>query len=145
MNPKIWGPHAWVFLHTITLNFPENPTPEQKKYYKEFFESLIHIIPCDKCRYNYMRKIKEHPVKVETRMDLVQWLLNIHNDVNKSNGKEELTLSNFIKKYRDMYSNKKEENIDNQKEYIKIKKEYIKYSLLIVLFILFYSFFIKKK
>jgi hypothetical protein len=145
MNPKIWGPHAWVFLHTITLNFPENPTPEQKKYYKDFFESLIHIIPCDKCRYNYMRKIKEHPVKVETRMDLVQWLLNIHNDVNKSNGKEELTLPNFIKKYRDMYSYKREETIDNQKEYIRIKKEYLKYTLLILLLILFYSFFIKKK
>ena len=31
MNPKIWGPHAWIFLHSITLNYPENPTPELKK------------------------------------------------------------------------------------------------------------------
>ena len=43
MNPKIWGPHAWVFLHTITLNFPENPTPEQKKYYKDFLYFLLDL------------------------------------------------------------------------------------------------------
>ena len=137
MNPKIWGPHAWVFLHTITFNFPENPTPEQKKHYKDFFESLIHIIPCDKCRYNYMLKLKTHPVNVESRMKLVEWLLLIHNDVNKSNGKKQLSMPELIKKYREMYMPKKDE------PEIKIKKKYVNYLIIIGILLLIYSIYKK--
>ena len=39
MDPKIWGPPGWLFLHTITFNYPTNPTEEDKKYYKNFFYS----------------------------------------------------------------------------------------------------------
>ena len=31
MNPKFWGPHAWIFLHSITLNYPKEPSDEDKK------------------------------------------------------------------------------------------------------------------
>ena len=33
MNPNIWGESAWLFLHTITLNYPENPTFLDKHNY----------------------------------------------------------------------------------------------------------------
>ena len=23
LNPKIWGPHYWFFLHTIAINYPK--------------------------------------------------------------------------------------------------------------------------
>ena len=144
MNPKIWGPHAWIFLHTITLNYPENPTPEQKKYYKDFFESLIHVIPCDKCRYNYSKKILKYPINVESRMKLVEWLLFIHNDVNKSNGEKEMSMSEFFKIYREMYSNNgKKENV-SKKEYIEVRKEYINFAILFIILLIIYSFFKKK-
>ena len=26
MEPNIWGPGAWTFLHSITFQYPENPT-----------------------------------------------------------------------------------------------------------------------
>ena len=29
-NNKIWGPDAWLFLHTITFNYPENPSEQDK-------------------------------------------------------------------------------------------------------------------
>ena len=35
MEPKIWGEHAWIFLHTITLNYPEEPTFSDKYNYQE--------------------------------------------------------------------------------------------------------------
>lgn len=142
MNPKIWGPHAWIFLHTITLNYPDNPTPQQKKEYKKFFESLGDVIPCDKCKYNYLKKIKINPVNVESRMNLVQWLLNIHNNVNKSNGKNELSMKEFIKKYKDIYSNFEEKEVEQS--YIKINKQYLNYSIIIIILLLIYSFFRKK-
>ena len=39
-NPEVWGPGAWLFLHTISLNYPTNPTYEDKENYKTFFTSL---------------------------------------------------------------------------------------------------------
>ena len=36
MEAKIWGPHAWIFLHSITMAYPENPTDNDKKYMKIF-------------------------------------------------------------------------------------------------------------
>ena len=44
MDAKVWGPHAWKFLHTITLNYPENPTDQNKADYKHFFETgFMHL------------------------------------------------------------------------------------------------------
>ena len=60
MEPKIWGEHAWIFLHTITLNFPENPTFEDKHNYKTFFESLKYILPCPTCREHYKENINKY-------------------------------------------------------------------------------------
>ena len=40
MEPNIWGPSAWIFLHTITLQYPEKPTDDDKKKYYVFFNSL---------------------------------------------------------------------------------------------------------
>ena len=42
MHPEIWGPSGWLFLHTITFNYPINPTQEQKTKHKELFENLIN-------------------------------------------------------------------------------------------------------
>ena len=50
MKPEIWGPHAWIFLHSITFDYPDNPTKEVKEKYKGFFESLQDILPCEKCK-----------------------------------------------------------------------------------------------
>ena len=30
MNPEIWGPPAWMFLHSISLAYPKNPTDVDK-------------------------------------------------------------------------------------------------------------------
>ena len=31
MESEVWGPSAWTFLHTVTLNYPEEPTNEDIK------------------------------------------------------------------------------------------------------------------
>ena len=35
MDPKIWGPPGWLFLHTLTFNYPNNPTKEEKETTKK--------------------------------------------------------------------------------------------------------------
>tara|TARA_Y100000996_G_scaffold354209_1_gene294336 strand:+ start:2053 stop:2445 length:393 start_codon:yes stop_codon:yes gene_type:complete len=105
MEPKVWGSHAWIFLHTITLNYPDEPTKFDKENYKNFFENLSHVIPCEVCKSHYKQNIKKYPIQLESKETLTRWLHKIHNIVNVKNGIEEFSYDEFIKKYSDMYSN----------------------------------------
>jgi len=102
MNPKFWGPHAWIFLHSITFNYPKEPTENDKKIYVSFFKDLGNIIPCEKCAYHYRRHLEEYPIEeaLETRETMVQWLISIHNEVNKELGKPLYTYDQVIEEYK---------------------------------------------
>ena len=41
MNPEVWGPHAWFFLHTVTMNYPNKPTIKDKEDNKNFVNILV--------------------------------------------------------------------------------------------------------
>ena len=45
MEPEIWGPHAWQFLHSITLSYPDNPTLEDKNNHAQFREQAKWVEP----------------------------------------------------------------------------------------------------
>jgi len=102
INPTIWGPHAWIFLHCITMAYPNCPNNEQKKCIRNFFTNLKDILPCDSCRENYQKHIQENPLTDEIlheKKKLIQWLINIHNLVNEKNGKDILSYDQVINKY----------------------------------------------
>lgn len=85
MNTKKWGPSAWFFLHTITFNYPEKPTVQDKQHYSDLFENLKHTLPCIYCRESYTEFLKRFPVSgkvLESRENLTKWFYNIHNLVN---------------------------------------------------------------
>lgn len=90
-GPDVWGPHGWKFIHFITMGYPETPTEEDKKTYKKFFEMLGSVIPCRICGDHYKSHIKKHPIDDEILKDrdsLMAWGVEIHNIVNKNNGKK---------------------------------------------------------
>ena len=45
MMTSIWGPPMWHILHTISFNYPVEPTEEQKIYYYNFYSNLKNILP----------------------------------------------------------------------------------------------------
>ena len=102
MNPKFWGPHGWLFLHTVTMGYPKEPTSEDKISYRNFFASLTEVLPCDKCAYHYSEHIQELPIEpaLESRDKLVRWLIKVHNKVNISLGKPEYTYEQVIEEYK---------------------------------------------
>ena len=53
INPEIWGPSLWKFLHFLTLSYPENPSEEEQNRMFDFLTSLQEILPCEKCRNNF--------------------------------------------------------------------------------------------
>ena len=103
MDPEIWGPHAWLFLHTITFNYPKNPTIVDRNNYYDFFNSLQNVLPCHKCQEHFKLNLQKFPIQLQSRRHLVQWLINMHNAVNIQNGKEIWSYDDVYEKYSALY------------------------------------------
>lgn len=114
MEPNIWGPPAWLFLHSITFNYPHSPSSNDKQNYNTFFHALKNVIPCPTCRKHYSDNLKKIPIRLNTRDDLIRWLIDIHNSVNKSTNKPILSYEEVYDKYDQLY-NKKEELFGDNK------------------------------
>lgn len=108
LDPNIWGPKGWFFLHSIALTYPPNPTDEDKKNYKVFFETLGGVLPCLDCQNHYKKNIKKLPIddNLENNKKLNRWLVEIHNEVNKSTGKPLVNYNEYIENYKKIYENK---------------------------------------
>jgi hypothetical protein len=106
MDNNIWGPYFWFTLHTITLGYTDNPTYQDKRRYNDFFTSVQYILPCEKCREHYKKHLNNFPISIslDNKESLVQWLFNLHNQVNISLNKDVMSYDAFKEKYRKIYS-----------------------------------------
>ncbi len=111
---KIWGPPGWLFLHSVTMGYPEfidDNNPEhtiKKENMKIFFTSLGHTLPCELCCSSYQDFIKELPmddVVLSGRRSLAKWFYDIHNKVNEKLDVDEKDIPSFNTFYEryDMY------------------------------------------
>ena len=109
MNPSVWGPKMWFSLHTITLNYPKKPTYKIKKLYNNFFVNLQYMLPCSNCCSNYKKHLEKYPLKdsLNCKKDLVLWLINIHNEVNKQLDKPIMKPNDALNKLYDEYKKHK--------------------------------------
>ena len=83
---SIWGPTLWHSLHTISFNYPVEPTTAQKKDYYNFFLSLENVLPCGKCRTNFKQNIIDVPFSMdimETRYTFSKYIYYLHEHINK--------------------------------------------------------------
>ncbi len=90
-HPTYWGPHAWKFLHSITESYPIHPTEEYKSKTKIFFTILGDMLPCPSCRLNYKNHLIKLPLTdkiLNSKDKLSNWLIDIHNEVNKLKNKK---------------------------------------------------------
>jgi hypothetical protein len=99
--PSTWGPFFWHTMHLVALGYPNTPTYAEKRAAKEFYESLIHLIPCPTCKIHYADHLKNMPItpSLDSRKDLFQWTIDIHNRVNKDLGKPLYTDADSIAFY----------------------------------------------
>ena len=94
IGPDVWGPYIWASIHYITMGYPSNPTNEIKQEYVNFFESFKTVLPCSICRDHYIENLKSVPLTEEILNDrekLIDWGIDLHNAVNKMNGKRTYT------------------------------------------------------
>ncbi len=141
MNQNIWGPGLWLFLHTTTLNYAVKPSEEQKNQVREFFYSLGPILPCRYCRKNYARNLKEFPIRLDSKRELFEWLVDIHNEVNGLTGKRSYSYKEVIAKYDQIYQKKIDLDRDQKSHQLQIDLRIPLMVLLLAGFVVYYFYY----
>lgn len=91
MLVSVWGPAKWHFLHTMSFNYPVNPTHEQKTQYRNYMLNLVNILPCKYCRQNLKKNYKAFPLTMEymkSRDSFSRYVYKLHERINKNLGKK---------------------------------------------------------
>ena len=91
MLTTVWGPAMWHFLHTMSFNYPVEPTPLQREQYKDFVISLRNVLPCRYCRDNLsknLRDLKFSNKHMKNRATFSRFMYDLHEHVNKMLGKK---------------------------------------------------------
>jgi hypothetical protein len=103
MLTTVWGPAMWHYLHTMSFNYPVNPTNEDKKNYKNFILNLRNVLPCKYCRINLTNNLKKKPLllcNMKNRDTFSRYIYELHETVNKMlNKKSHLTYCQVRERY----------------------------------------------
>tara|TARA_B100000424_G_C22689156_1_gene376806 strand:- start:60 stop:491 length:432 start_codon:yes stop_codon:yes gene_type:complete len=141
MNPEIWGPHYWFVIHTIAFNYPNKPNVIEKKSHYKFIQDLPLFIPDKKSSRNFTEILKIYPVLpyLDNRKDFLKWTHFVHNRVNESLGKDQISLKDFYIGYFNNYKTSTEKSKDN------LRDRKIKLYIFTVIMLLIISYYISKK
>ena len=91
-NPTVWGSRAWRKFHGKALYYVDMPSAQERYETKTFYEREFYKdIQCETCRTSYNQFIRQHPIRLNSRMELFNWTIDIHNMVNKKLNKKQLT------------------------------------------------------
>jgi len=83
---SIWGPPQWHMLHTISFNYPTEPTLKEQINYRNYILSLQNVLPCKFCRKNLRTNLKQLPLTMadmKNRNTFSRYIYELHELVNK--------------------------------------------------------------
>ncbi|KAL1702820.1 ERV/ALR sulfhydryl oxidase domain-containing protein [Schizophyllum commune] len=93
------GRATWKLLHTITLRFPENPTPDEQEALRSYFHIFSRLYPCGECATEFQQLLKKFPPQTSSRRSASLWLCDVHNTVNKRLRKPEFDCAHLDETY----------------------------------------------
>ena len=108
-----WGPPLWHYLHTMSFNYPVNPSIQDKNHYRNFILNLQYVLPCKYCRINLTKNFKQLPLTMDimkNRDTFSKYIYELHELVNKMlNKKSALTYCDVRERYEHFRSRCTEE------------------------------------
>lgn len=138
LDPKIWGPQYWFFLHTIAYIYPNKPTKAIKKKYYDFIQNIPIFIPNEKIGNEFIKMLDNYPVTpyLDSKESLMKWVHYIHNKINILLDKETIDFVESIEMYHKLYDDDetKSDSINRWKTKIIILLILIIFILLIYMF-----------
>jgi hypothetical protein len=84
---SFWGPMGWITLHSISVNYPENPNADDKAIVKKYLNLFAETISCPSCKSHFTNMYKSYtmanPNWADSRFNLFLFIARAHNTVNK--------------------------------------------------------------
>jgi hypothetical protein len=123
LDPKVWGPHYWFFIHTVAMTYPIRPNAVTKKKYYEFIQNLPLFIPVENMSCEFSKLLDKYPATpyLDNRESLIRWTHFIHNKINQKLENPHISLNDFYIKYYEEY---KPQNVKIN-EYYKLREKAI--------------------
>tara|TARA_B100001093_G_C26368271_1_gene817669 strand:+ start:230 stop:670 length:441 start_codon:yes stop_codon:yes gene_type:complete len=145
MKPAIWGPTAWIYLHLISLSYPDNPTRQDIDNNKFFLEYFGKTLPCSKCKNNFKNHLKSFNINyaLRSKTNYIDFIWKLHNKVNEDLNKNKLAFNNFIAKYKNIIDSGYHNSIQ-QIETINLYRKIIIFLIIIIIITLFYNVVYRK-
>jgi hypothetical protein len=126
MLTAIWGPGLWHYMHTMSFNYPNNPSSLEKKYYKDFIIGLQYVLPCKYCRDNFKKNLLDYPLSMKhllNRETFSKYVYTMHEMVNKRLNKQSgLSYTTIRDRYEHFRARCTIDKEDTSHKYIKIEK-----------------------
>jgi len=96
----------WKLLHETSFKYLDHPTDEEANKVFNFFNNDVKRIPCSTCRAHYNEYLKTRDLKeeVKSKIKLVKWLIDLHNNINKSNNKSSMSYKEVFELYNEDYN-----------------------------------------
>jgi hypothetical protein len=139
LDPKIWGPHYWFFLHTVAMTYPHHPNAVTKKKYYEFVQNIPIFIPVEEISKDFEKLLDIYPITpyLDNRDSFVRWMHFIHNKINEKLEKKQITLNEFFVQYYNQYKSQNEQLANYYKFREKIIYGGILTSILVAIYYLY--------
>ena len=83
------GVSTWALLHSVAAIYPNLPNETERQSLKDFFDGLMYFYPS---KSEVMKEIlKEHPLEYSNREELIYYMCEIHNLLNRKLGKKKFS------------------------------------------------------
>ena len=139
LEPKIWGPHYWFVLHTMSLIYPNNPNDIIKKKQYNFIQNLSSFLPNETASNNFKELLNLYPVSpyLDSRKSFIEWTHFIHNKMNEKLDKPKISMDEFYVNYYKEYKPVE----TTLREYNKFKEKLIYFGIIGLFIVLICYFF----
>ncbi|KAM0683048.1 Flavin-linked sulfhydryl oxidase of the mitochondrial IMS [Mitosporidium daphniae] len=94
------GRETWTFLHTLAAYYPSKPSLDHQMKTQQFFYLLPSLYPCNVCAEHLKDELQTNPPKVDSNVNLSNWLCDIHNEVNGRLGKPIFDCSKVLERWK---------------------------------------------
>ena len=134
LDPSVWGPFYWFVLHTIALTYPTNPNETIKKKYYDFIHNLPLFLPVQTIGNQFSVLLDKYPITpyLDSQASFVKWMHFIHNKINVSLDKPEMTMEDAMVNYYEHYKPK----AVKEKESRKRREKYVFSGFIIIIIVL---------
>lgn len=90
------GPHYWKVLFSMASKYADYPTRSEKISMQNWLKTTISNFPCERCVKHSFEYIRDNPINVESRKDLIKWICSLKNHANEDEHKPTIDCEQYF-------------------------------------------------